>query len=264
MCVLFLQNCDKSWYEHGRTEVVANTLDPAFSTKFTLVYRFEEQQKLKFAFYDVDSPHSRLGDHHFLGEAECSLGQIVSAETFTANLSAVHSLPAGQLVVSAQDASNSKEVVDFVFTGRNLRKGSLFSSPDPFLSIYRANSSSSEPLLVYRSPYIDDTVSPNWPKFTLPLRSLKERNQPIGHLTIECTNYNRNGKHTPMGQVKVSTADLLDGPKKFDLLDPVGSDHQFLIIRKLISFWFCLFLCLFLSFLSHFRRKEVKAWDSFV
>ena len=39
-------------------------------------YYFEMVQKLKFAVYDIDNETSSLGDDDFLGEAECTLGQV--------------------------------------------------------------------------------------------------------------------------------------------------------------------------------------------
>jgi hypothetical protein len=65
--------------EFHRTEVINNTHEPDFASKVQISYRFEEQQPLKFEIYDVDSPSPSLEEHDFLGEATCSLGQIISS-----------------------------------------------------------------------------------------------------------------------------------------------------------------------------------------
>ena len=51
MCVVYVQQQSSlAWQEYGRTEVLQNTLNPEFSTKVLIGYRFEEQQKLKLRF----------------------------------------------------------------------------------------------------------------------------------------------------------------------------------------------------------------------
>lgn len=53
-----------------------NNLNPDFAKGITLDYFFEMVQKLKFSVYDVDNATSSLGDDDFLGEMECTLGQV--------------------------------------------------------------------------------------------------------------------------------------------------------------------------------------------
>jgi hypothetical protein len=51
-------------------------LNPDFSKAITVDYYFEMVQKLKFIVYDVDNASKRLDDDDFLGEMECTLGQV--------------------------------------------------------------------------------------------------------------------------------------------------------------------------------------------
>lgn len=60
----------------GRTERVENSLNPNFSKAILVDYFFEELQKLKFILYDIDSPRGSLKSADFLGEMECTLGQV--------------------------------------------------------------------------------------------------------------------------------------------------------------------------------------------
>lgn len=61
----------------GRTERLDNTLNPQFSKALILDYFFEELQKLKFFIYDIDNPNTtNLNSADFLGEMECTLGQV--------------------------------------------------------------------------------------------------------------------------------------------------------------------------------------------
>ena len=53
-----------------------NSLNPDFSKPLLVDYYFEMVQKLKFVVYDVDNATKRLDDDDFLGEMECTLGQV--------------------------------------------------------------------------------------------------------------------------------------------------------------------------------------------
>lgn len=56
--------------------MILNCLNPKFSKKFVIDYYFEMVQRLKFCVYDIDNDTYDLGDDDFLGELECTLGQV--------------------------------------------------------------------------------------------------------------------------------------------------------------------------------------------
>ena len=62
--------------QYGRTEMILNCLNPKFAKKFVLDYYFEMVQKMKFCVYDIDNNTYDLSDDDFLGELECTLGQV--------------------------------------------------------------------------------------------------------------------------------------------------------------------------------------------
>jgi len=55
---------------------VKNCLSPQFSRGFELDYYFEEIQKLQFAVYDIDNKTPQVSDDDFLGQIECTLGEV--------------------------------------------------------------------------------------------------------------------------------------------------------------------------------------------
>jgi len=55
---------------------VKNCLSPQFSRAFELDYYFEEVQKLRFAVYDIDNKTPQVSDDDFLGQIECTLGEV--------------------------------------------------------------------------------------------------------------------------------------------------------------------------------------------
>uniref|UniRef100_A0A8C7RZN5 Copine III n=1 Tax=Oncorhynchus mykiss TaxID=8022 RepID=A0A8C7RZN5_ONCMY len=96
LCVLLMNTTGSQWYEVGRTEKVQNCLAPKFAKKFIIDYYFEIVQKLKFGIYDIDNKTVDLSDDDFLGELECTLGQVVSSRKHTRPLVLKNNRPAGR------------------------------------------------------------------------------------------------------------------------------------------------------------------------
>ena len=210
MCVVYVQQrSTQAWKEHGRTEVLQNTLNPDFATKILIGYRFEEQQKLKFKIFDIDSSDPILENHDFLGEAECTLGQIVSAKYFTALVLHPGSKARNQqtLHVSVEEVGPDKEEVEFVVSSQGLRKTGIFSKPDPFFAIYKDGNH-----LVYRTTFLKDSLNPRWPKFLVPLRALCSDAGFDTILSLQVWNYNRNGNHQLIGEAQTTTDKIIENP----------------------------------------------------
>lgn len=221
MCVVYVQQSNRhAWIEQGRTERLVNTLNPEFATKITVGYHFEELQNLKFKLYDIDGSSSILEDHDFLGEADCSLGQIVSSGNFSIPLHHPNSPNVknkGQLFVKAEEiGSLNKEEVELLFTAQDFKKIFIFSKPDPFIEIYK------EDTLVYRTACVRNNQHPQWPKFTLPLRSLRTKGDQDATLIIKALSHKDNGKHRPLGEVSISTREICSAPKTFNLIGKVN------------------------------------------
>ena len=212
MCVVYTQLPNsQTWQEHGRTEVIKNNLNPEFATKFLIGYRFEELQKLKFKIDDIDGTSAILDNHDFLGEAECSLGQIVSSGKFFIELHHPSFKSKGQLCIQAEEISGSpKEEVEFLISGQQFKSG-FFSKPDPFLVIFKEGN------LIHRTIFIKNNCNPQWPKFTVPMRALCEKNGQDAKLLLQSWNYNKNGKHKLLGEVHVTKQTICNAPQTFSL-----------------------------------------------
>ncbi|XP_037395865.1 copine-8 isoform X3 [Pygocentrus nattereri] len=142
ICVLYTQGIgNKEWREFGRTEVIDNTLNPEFVRKFILDYFFEERQNLRFDLYDVDSKSTNLSKHDFLGQAYCTLGEIVGSlgSRLEKPLGGIPGKKCGTIIVKAEELSNCRESVMMQFCGNKLDKKDFFGKSDPFLVFYRSN-----------------------------------------------------------------------------------------------------------------------------
>ena len=60
----------------GRTERITNSVNPQFSRSFELEYFFEQIQQMRFRVYDLDNDTSKVSDDDFLGQIECTLGEV--------------------------------------------------------------------------------------------------------------------------------------------------------------------------------------------
>lgn len=217
MCVVYVQlQNNQTWTEHGRTEVLTNTLNPEFATKILIAYHFEEVQKLKFKIYDIDSSSHLLENHDFLGEAECNLGQIVSSTNkFETTLYHSGNRSRGQLCVKAEEIGSFKEEIEFQFSAQGFKRSRLFSKPDPFLAIYKDNT------LIHRTTPIKNNCNPQWPKFIVPKRAICAKNGQDAKLLLQSYNYNDNGKHKLLGEVYIATREICSAPNTFNLLSKV-------------------------------------------
>ncbi|KAK0589463.1 hypothetical protein LWI29_014652 [Acer saccharum] len=128
MLVVYTKARDGAVVEVCRTEVVLNSLNPAWITKYTITYQFEIVQTLLFRVFDVDTQfHNvdvkilKLDEQQFLGEATCILSEIVTKSNRSLTLDLVcreecipstHPQHRGKLIVHAEECINSKTATE--------------------------------------------------------------------------------------------------------------------------------------------------------
>uniref|UniRef100_A0AAX7VGN2 C2 domain-containing protein n=1 Tax=Astatotilapia calliptera TaxID=8154 RepID=A0AAX7VGN2_ASTCA len=123
LCALYINTSDSQWYEFGRTEMILNCLNPKFAKRFVIDYYFETVQRLKFCVYDIDNDTYDLSDDDFLGELECTLGQVVSNKQMTRPLLLKNRRPAGRgtITICAEEITDTR-VANFEVSARRLDK----------------------------------------------------------------------------------------------------------------------------------------------
>ncbi|XP_036376796.1 copine-3-like isoform X1 [Megalops cyprinoides] len=221
LCVLLMNTSGAQWYEIDRTEKVMNCLNPKFAKKFVVDYYFELVQKMKFAVYDIDNNTYDLSDDDFLGELECTLGQIVSSRKLTRPLVLKNKKPAGKgtITICAEEISDNR-AVNFEVDARKLDKKDFFGKSDPYLEFYRQTETGWQ--LAHRTEVVKRNLNPSWRPFRIPLQSLcgGDMQRPI---KVECYDYDRDGSHDLIGIFETNMERLQQAsrsaPAEFDCIN---------------------------------------------
>ncbi|OXB75855.1 UNVERIFIED_CONTAM: hypothetical protein H355_016610 [Colinus virginianus] len=192
LCVLLQNTSGQQWYEVDRTERIKNSLNPKFSKKFLIDYYFELVQKLKFGVYDIDNKTIELSDDDFLGEFECTLGQIVSSKTLTKPLVLKNGRPAGKgsIMITAEEVKDNR-VVLFEVEARKL-DNKVFN------------------FLFFQ--VIKNNLNPVWRPFKVSLNSLcySDMDKPI---KVECYDYDSDGSHDIIGSFQTTMSKLKEASR---------------------------------------------------
>ncbi|KAJ7196923.1 hypothetical protein O6H91_11G039500 [Diphasiastrum complanatum] len=222
MVVAYVKKKDGSWEEIGRTEVVANSLDPVWVTNVERTYSFEENQQLMFRVYHVDFKFSGtptenlpLSEQVLLGEVECLLAEVITTrQPLTKEIQKPkeqsetdgNSQHLGTLVIKVQETVHSKSLVEIGFHCSELDNKELFSKSDPFLKVSRFTGYGN-PLQVYQTEVKANNIHPTWRPMKATLQHLcsGDMDRP---LKIECYDFNSSGKHDIVGSVQLSLKEL--------------------------------------------------------
>jgi len=208
--VLYLQDARTGrWSCQGRTETIDNTLDPQWAKKFVLNYQFETRQLLKVEVYDSDSDSRRLEDHDHIGSCECSLGEVLTAQSKGLTRRLVGKKSDQTITLVAEELLASKEVIKLRLMGRKLDRKDWwgFGSSDPFLTILRAGEYG-QWRVVHRTEVVKGDLNPKWKMLELTVSALcnADYHRP---LLLRVEDWNLSGSHKLIGEVETSLQALM-------------------------------------------------------
>ncbi|XP_035597527.2 copine-3 isoform X2 [Oncorhynchus keta] len=221
LCVLLMNTTGSQWYEVGRTEKVQNCLAPKFAKKFIIDYYFEIVQKLKFGIFDIDNKTVDLSDDDFLGELECTLGQVVSSRKHTRPLVLKNNRPAGRgtITIIAEEIKDNR-VVNFEAEARKLDNKDFFGKSDPYLEFYKQTATGWQ--LAHRTEVVKNNLNPTWKPFRIPLQSLCGGDMDK-HIKVECYDYDNDGSHDLIGIFETTMTRLQEAsrssPAEFECIN---------------------------------------------
>lgn len=243
MAVVYAKRRDGTLEEIGRTEVVLNSLDPSWIAKFIVTYQFEVLQPMVFQVYDIDSQfHNlpvkmlKLDEQQILGEANCLLSEIVTKSTRSLTLKLEHrehSQKLGDITVHAEESVGSKTMAEMVFRCADLENKDLFSKSDPFLVISKLTESGVS-VPICKTEVRKNELNPTWKPVAVNFQQVGSKENP---LSIDCYNFNSNGKHDLIGKAVKSLVQLeklhysQNGEHLF-IPTAVGHDHENKILKS--------------------------------
>ena len=224
-CILLVpKSAQKNdWAEYGRTEKILDSLDPHWQTKFVIDYRFEERQMLRFAIYDIDSDRlNKLSDHDSLGHLDCSLGEVVAAQSkgFSKKLSK----GSGMIHLQAEELSPNRETVILEFSARKLDNKDFFGKSDPFLEISRANENN-QFSVVHRTEVVDNDLNPTWKPFVKEARALCNGDY-NRTLKVDVYDMDNDGSHDLIGTFQTNLQRLAKGPGPENLYEVINEKKR--------------------------------------
>lgn len=207
--VLYIYEQDR-WNELARTENIKNCLDPQFATPLSVKYYFEVVQKIKIAVYDVDNKTETLSDDDFLGQFECTLGQLVSNSPLTKKLlnKKGKEFEKSLITVTAEELSNKNEMVHLSICAKKLDNKDFLGKSDPFLEFSKKNTDGSSQV-VHRTEVIKNNLNPTWHPFSLTTQALcnNDKSRPI---QIDCYDWDSDGSHDLIGSCTMTLAEMME------------------------------------------------------
>lgn len=78
---VFYRKVGQQWMKIGMTEVIWDSLSPAWVKSFDVQYNFEKRESYKVDVYDVDDENNlnNFGGHDFVGSLEFSIHEVVTS-----------------------------------------------------------------------------------------------------------------------------------------------------------------------------------------
>ncbi|KAM5148507.1 copine-9 [Mantella aurantiaca] len=218
--VLYIQGIgNKEWTEFGRTEVIDNTLNPDFVRKFVLDYFFEEKQNLRFDVFNVDSRSCNISKHDFLGQAFCTLGEVIGSprSRLEKPLTGIPGKKCGTIILSAEELSNCRDIVTLQLCANKLDKKDFFGKSDPFLVFYRSNEDGTF-TICHKTEVVKNTLNPVWQPFTIPVRALCNGDYDRT-VKVDVYDWDRGGSHDFIGEFTTSYRELSRGQSQFSVYE---------------------------------------------
>uniref|UniRef100_A0A8D0L895 C2 domain-containing protein n=1 Tax=Sphenodon punctatus TaxID=8508 RepID=A0A8D0L895_SPHPU len=223
------------WYpiclQFGRTEIIDNTLNPDFVRKFILDYFFEEKQNLrpflkcyhsKHITMVVDNCSTHFPHQDFLGQAFCTLGEIVGSpgSRLEKPLMGIPGKKCGTIILSAEELGNCRDVATMQFCANKLDKKDFFGKSDPFMVFYRSNEDGTF-TICHKTEVVKNTLNPVWQAFAIPVRALCNGDYDRT-IKVEVYDWDRDGSHDFIGEFTTSYRELGRGQSQFNVYEVVN------------------------------------------
>ena len=153
-CALSVSNgLNENFIETDRTEFSEDSLNPDWSKRFIIAYKFSEIQALRFDLYLSLNK---------IGESKIALIELLSAKDgFIMKAIKSGNDKIGKLLITYKECENNKEFISMQFSGKNLDKKDLFGQSDPYLVISNVDRNGNT-TKVHKTEVIKQNINPIW------------------------------------------------------------------------------------------------------
>lgn len=219
MCVVSIIPCLESrWVEFKRTEVINRNSNPDFMTKIIIRHHFEEQQKMKFEIFDVNTERLDSIDNYAVGSLETTLGEIVSSGYFHQKLQHPKQLDSvSEIRIVSEELSPCNKQITAKFSAKDIVAHHWYSDLKLFL-VFSKSTERGEFVTVHQTERQKNDYDPKWQLFNISLSAFCngdiDRN-----MKVECLNYKAHGNHYLVGEFFTTVRQLLN-TQSFELLNP--------------------------------------------
>ena len=222
---VFEKTQQRAWSKIGQTEVIWDTLNPDFVKSFLIDFYFEEQKYLSFKVFDANMEGNKEVKGLPLGEAECTLGEIVGAKgqqvIKTLKLPG-HKHSTGNIILRVEEVSTiNNDEVTIQFAARGLEDHShwyTFHSFKPMFCLSRVMENGPNQK-VYSSEFKKGT-NLSWNPLNRKIQELcnGDLSRPI---LFQLYDHHSSGNHDLIGGFEFSLQKITEqGQKQFELEPP--------------------------------------------
>ncbi|MCL7023519.1 hypothetical protein MKW94_012825 [Papaver nudicaule] len=208
IAVVFMRTSKGELKEIDRTEVPKKSRCPVWIHPVYIFYNPNAKQpELVFHLYDVDRKYLKdpvnrlkLGEQTFMGKIEHQfLTELIAADGFSKfTLSKdAQERDVGTLIVSVEKTVPPTQAVEMVF------RCSKMVNKDPYLRISRIKKGNK--YAIHETKLAKNNLNPTWESTHLTLQDFHSKEN---SLMIECFDYNANGKHKLIGEIRTCVANL--------------------------------------------------------
>eukprot|EP00041_Stephanoeca_diplocostata_P016587 m.327581 g.327581 ORF g.327581 m.327581 type:complete len:580 (+) comp20415_c0_seq2:185-1924(+) len=215
------------WREIGRTERIKNAKNPNFEKVFEVTYHFEELQRMRFAVYDADGRSTVLDNHDFVGQLDCTIGEIVGSahgkligELQNDKKSTNNSKSRGMIHIMSEEVQHAAGMVHMQFRASKLDKKDfgLFAKSDPFIE-FTSVMPNGQHATFHKTEVIRRTLNPTWR--AVHLSTTKMCNGDFDReLKLNCYDWDSDGSHDLIGSCVTSLGEIAAGKREWDLVNP--------------------------------------------
>jgi hypothetical protein len=233
-CVVYMRSATaKEWTEVGRTEIIANHLNPDWVTRIMIYYHFEEIQHIKFAVYDCDTSFNSsetknldLSKQDFLGEAETPVAPIVKTSGYWQGpLIRKSGNARGNITVHTEEVANANGLITMQLRCSKLEnQAGLLGTSNAFIKLSKLREDG-QYAAFFRTEVKMNNLNPAFNEIKGSVVQIANGDM-YRPLKVEVYDWRKSGTHVLIGEAEVSLNQLQEMATSRDALPIMHPDKR--------------------------------------